>query len=234
MALLHIAYERLVTGIHNEDTIEQYRDNGRRLGRLLYQGRWFDPQAMMLRETAQRWVARAITGEVTLELRRGNDYSILDTTSPNLTYKPERLTMEKGASCVHAAGPHRPAHDAQPRHRRHARQARHLHEDRAAAARRTTRRCRGCTDRRQRKSESAKRRRRSGSIDLERRALRITGAQRRGLAADQFAERPPACRRSGRSPARCIFAATSGSLRIALISRVEPRDDRLAACRPAP
>ena len=98
LALLFIAYERLVTGIHNEDTIEQYRDNGRRLGRLLYQGRWFDPQAIMLRETAQRWVARAITGEVTLELRRGNDYSILDTASPNLTYKPERLTMEKGES----------------------------------------------------------------------------------------------------------------------------------------
>jgi argininosuccinate synthase len=98
MALLFIAYERLITGIHNEDTIEQYRDNGRRLGRLLYQGRWFDPQAMMLRETAQRWVARPVTGEVTLELRRGNDYSILDTTSPNLTYKPERLTMEKGES----------------------------------------------------------------------------------------------------------------------------------------
>src|SRR5207302_958824 len=88
--------ERLVTGIHNEDTIEQYRDNGRRLGRLLYQGRWFDSQALMLRETAQRWVARAITGEVALQLRRGNDYSILDTESPNLTYKPERLTMEKG------------------------------------------------------------------------------------------------------------------------------------------
>ena len=98
MALLFIGYERLVTGIHNEDTIEQYRDSGRRLGRLLYQGRWFDPQALMLRETAQRWVARAITGEVTLELRRGNDYSILDTSSPNLTYKPERLTMEKGES----------------------------------------------------------------------------------------------------------------------------------------
>ncbi|MFO1312142.1 MAG: argininosuccinate synthase [Burkholderiales bacterium] len=98
MALLFAAYERLVTGIHNEDTIEQYRDNGRRLGRLLYQGRWFDPQAMMLRDTAQRWVARAITGEVTLELRRGNDYSILNTESPNLTYKPERLTMEKGTS----------------------------------------------------------------------------------------------------------------------------------------
>ena len=96
MALLHLAYERLVTGIHNEDTIEQYRNHGRRLGRLLYQGRWFDPQAMMLRETAQRWVARAVTGEVTVELRRGNDYSILDTKSPNLTYKPERLTMEKG------------------------------------------------------------------------------------------------------------------------------------------
>ena len=98
MALLHIAYERLATGIHNEDTIEQYRDGGRRLGRLLYQGRWFDPQAIMLRETAQRWVARAITGQVALELRRGNDYSILDTTSPNLTYKPERLTMERGAA----------------------------------------------------------------------------------------------------------------------------------------
>ncbi len=96
LALLFIAYERLVTGIHNEDTIEQYRDHGRRLGRLLYQGRWFDPQAMMLRETAQRWVARAVTGEVAMELRRGNDYSILDTKSPNLTYKPERLTMEKG------------------------------------------------------------------------------------------------------------------------------------------
>ncbi|HLV27880.1 MAG TPA: argininosuccinate synthase [Burkholderiaceae bacterium] len=98
MALLHIAYERLVTGIHNEDTIEQYRINGLRLGRLLYQGRWFDPQAIMLRETAQRWVARAITGEVVLELRRGNDYSLLDTRSENLTYKPERLTMEKGES----------------------------------------------------------------------------------------------------------------------------------------
>jgi argininosuccinate synthase len=96
MALLHLVYERLVTGIHNEDTIEQYRNNGRRLGRLLYQGRWFDPQSMMLRETAQRWVARAVTGEVTVELRRGNDYSLLDTTSPNLTYKPERLTMERG------------------------------------------------------------------------------------------------------------------------------------------
>ena len=98
MALLHVAYERLLTGIHNEDTIDLYRDGGRRLGRLLYQGRWFDPQAIMLRESAQRWVARAITGEVTLELRRGNDYSILDTTSPNLTYKPERLTMEKGTA----------------------------------------------------------------------------------------------------------------------------------------
>jgi argininosuccinate synthase len=95
LALLHIAYERLVTGIHNEDTIEQYRMNGLKLGRLLYQGRWFDPQAIMLRETAQRWVARAVTGEVTLELRRGNDYSLLNTESPNLTYKPERLSMEK-------------------------------------------------------------------------------------------------------------------------------------------
>ena len=103
LALLFIAYERLVSGIHNEDTIEQYRDHGRRLGRLLYQGRWFDPQAIMLRETAQRWVARAVTGEVTLELRRGNDYSLLDTASPNLTYKPERLTMEKGESAFSPA-----------------------------------------------------------------------------------------------------------------------------------
>ncbi|CAM4258294.1 argininosuccinate synthase [Kerstersia similis] len=95
LALLFIAYERLVNGIHNEDTIEQYRENGRRLGRLLYQGRWFDPQAIMLREASQRWVARAVTGEVTLELRRGNDYSILNTVSPNLTYQPERLSMEK-------------------------------------------------------------------------------------------------------------------------------------------
>jgi argininosuccinate synthase len=96
MALLFIGYERLVTGIHNEDTIELYRDNGRRLGRYLYQGRWFDSQSLMLRESSQRWVASQITGDVTVELRRGNDYSILDTTSPNLTYKPERLTMEKG------------------------------------------------------------------------------------------------------------------------------------------
>jgi argininosuccinate synthase len=98
LALLFIAYERLITGIHNEDTIEQYRMNGKKLGRLLYQGRWFDPQALMLREAAQRWVARAVTGEVTIELRRGNDYSILNTESPNLTYHPERLTMEKGES----------------------------------------------------------------------------------------------------------------------------------------
>ena len=95
LALLFIAYERLITGIHNEDTIETYRENGRKLGRLLYQGRWFDPQAIMLRESAQRWVASAVTGQVTLELRRGNDYSILNTESPNLTFHPERLSMEK-------------------------------------------------------------------------------------------------------------------------------------------
>jgi argininosuccinate synthase len=98
LALLFIAYERLITGIHNEDTIEQYRESGRKLGRLLYQGRWFDSQAIMLREAAQRWVARPVTGEVTLELRRGNDYSILNTESPNLTFKPERLSMEKTES----------------------------------------------------------------------------------------------------------------------------------------
>jgi argininosuccinate synthase len=98
LALIFAAYERLITGIHNEDTIEQYRENGRKLGRLLYQGRWFDSQALMLREASQRWVAKAVTGEVTLELRRGNDYSILNTESPNLTFHPDRLTMEKGES----------------------------------------------------------------------------------------------------------------------------------------
>jgi len=96
LALLFIAYERLVTGIHNEGTIDQYREHGRRLGRLLYEGRWFDPQAIMLREASQRWVARVVTGEVTIGLRRGNDYSLLNTESPNLTYDPQRLTMEKG------------------------------------------------------------------------------------------------------------------------------------------
>jgi len=98
MALLFIAYDRLVTGIHNEDTIDQYRDSGRRLGRLLYQGRWFDTQSIMLREPLQRWVASLVTGEVTIGLRRGNDYSILNTESPNLTYAPERLSMEKTES----------------------------------------------------------------------------------------------------------------------------------------
>src|ERR1700761_9043427 len=98
LALLFAAYERLLTGIHNEDTLEQYRENGRKLGRLLYQGRWFDPQAIMLRESAQRWVAKPVTGSVTLELRRGNDYTILNTESPNLTFAPERLSMEKTES----------------------------------------------------------------------------------------------------------------------------------------
>jgi argininosuccinate synthase len=95
LALLHIAYERLVSAIHNEGTIENYRTMGRRLGRLLYEGRWFDPQSLMLRDTLQQWVGRAITGEVWIELRRGDDYSLLDTSGPHLTYHPERLSMEK-------------------------------------------------------------------------------------------------------------------------------------------
>ncbi len=94
MALLHIAYERLLNGIHNEDTIENYRSMGRRLGVLLYQGRWFDSQAMMLRDSLQKWVGNAVSGTVTLELRRGDDYSLLDTQSDNLTYVPENLSME--------------------------------------------------------------------------------------------------------------------------------------------
>jgi argininosuccinate synthase len=95
MALLHIAYERLITAIHNEGTIDNYRTLGRKLGRLLYEGRWFDPQSLMLRDTLQTWVGRAVTGEVTVELRRGDDYTILDTTGPHLTYHPERLSMER-------------------------------------------------------------------------------------------------------------------------------------------
>jgi argininosuccinate synthase len=95
MALLFIAYERLVNCIHNEDTIQLYRDLGSRLGRFLYQGKWYDPQASMLKDCLTKWVGQAVSGEVTLELRRGNDYSILNTVGPNLTYHPERLTMEK-------------------------------------------------------------------------------------------------------------------------------------------
>ena len=95
LALLHIAYERLVSAIHNEDTIENYRTMGRRLGRKLYEGRWFDPQSLMLREPIMRWVGSAVTGEVSLRLRRGDDYTILDTTGPHLTYAPERLSMER-------------------------------------------------------------------------------------------------------------------------------------------
>ena len=95
LALFHIAYERLVTAIHNEGTIENYRTMGRRLGRLLYEGRWFDPQSLMLREPIMRWVGSAITGEVTLRLRRGDDYTILDTSGPHLTYAPDRLSMER-------------------------------------------------------------------------------------------------------------------------------------------
>ncbi len=95
MALLHITYERLVNAIHNEDTIAQYHAEGRRLGRLLYEGRWFDPQALMLRESLSRWIGYPVTGSVTLRLRRGQDYSVLDTRGPHLSYHPEKLSMER-------------------------------------------------------------------------------------------------------------------------------------------
>jgi argininosuccinate synthase len=100
MALLHAAYERLVCAIHNEDTIAAYHSEGRKLGRLLYEGRWLDPQALMLRESLQRWVGTAITGEVSLRLRRGEDYSILDTTGPAFSYHPEKLSMERVADAA--------------------------------------------------------------------------------------------------------------------------------------
>jgi argininosuccinate synthase len=95
LALLHIAYERLVSAIHNEDTLDNYRTMGRRLGRLLYEGRWFDPQSLMLREPIMRWVGSAVTGIVTIRLRRGDDYTIVDTSGPHLTYAPDRLSMER-------------------------------------------------------------------------------------------------------------------------------------------
>jgi argininosuccinate synthase len=103
MALLHIAYERLLTAIHNEATLEQYADQGRRLGRLLYEGRWFDPQALMLRESLQRWVAAVVSGDVTVELRRGDDYTILETGGEAVTYHPERLSMERSSTAFTAA-----------------------------------------------------------------------------------------------------------------------------------
>ena len=95
MALLHVAYERLVNAIHNEETIANYHTEGRRLGRLMYEGRWLDPQALMLRESLQRWVGSAVTGQVTLRLRRGEDYSILDSTGPAFSYHPDKLSMER-------------------------------------------------------------------------------------------------------------------------------------------
>jgi argininosuccinate synthase len=95
MALLFIAYERLLNAIHNEDTVASYHTQGRQLGRLLYEGRWLDPQSLMLRESLQRWVGTAVTGEVTLRLRRGEDYSVLDTTGPALSYHPDKLSMER-------------------------------------------------------------------------------------------------------------------------------------------
>jgi len=98
MALLFAAYERLLNAIHNEDTLANYHAHGRRLGRLLYEGRWLDPQSLMLREAVQRWIASVVTGEVTVRLRRGDDYTILDTTGPDLTYHPERLSMERSES----------------------------------------------------------------------------------------------------------------------------------------
>ena len=127
MALLWIAYERLLNAIHNEDTIANYHYEGRRLGRLLYEGRWLDPQALMMRESIQRWIASLVTGEVTLRLRRGEDYSILRHRRPGVLLPPRQAV--DGAHRqrrLRPDRPDRPAHHAQPRHRRLARQARAL------------------------------------------------------------------------------------------------------------
>jgi hypothetical protein len=159
MALLFIAYERLLNAIHNEDTIANYHAEGRRLGRLLYEGRWLDPQALMLRESIQRWIASLVTGEVTLRLRRGEDYSILRTEGSTFSYHPDKLSMERTENAgLRPDRPDRPAHDAQPRHRRLARQARGVRRPAARPgpgarrARHAVRRARGrrrCRDRRQ-------------------------------------------------------------------------------------
>jgi argininosuccinate synthase len=98
MALLHIVYERILSAVHNENTTDLYATMGRRLGRLLYEGRWFDPEALMLKEALTRWVAPAVTGKVTLELRRGDDYTILDTQAARSAYEPDKLSMERTAS----------------------------------------------------------------------------------------------------------------------------------------
>jgi argininosuccinate synthase len=100
MALLHIAYERLLNAIHNEDTIANYHAHGRRLGRLMYEGRWLDPQAMMLRESIERWIASLVTGDVTIRLRRGEDYSIVDTQGTGFSYHPDKLSMERTDNAV--------------------------------------------------------------------------------------------------------------------------------------
>ncbi len=142
MALLHIAYERLLNAIHNEDTIANYYAEGRRLGRLMYEGRWLDPQSLMLRESIQRWVGSAVTGEVTLRLRRGDDYTILDTRGPRAQLPPrEALDGARRRARVRPRGPHRAAHDAQPRHRRLPGAARAVR--RAGHRRRGDRRARG-------------------------------------------------------------------------------------------
>jgi argininosuccinate synthase len=95
MALLWTAYERLLNAVHNEDTVANYHNQGRQLGRMLYEGRWLDPQALMLRESIQRWIASLVTGEVTLRLRRGEDYTILRTEGENFSYHPDKLSMER-------------------------------------------------------------------------------------------------------------------------------------------
>ena len=133
MSLLWIAYERLLNAIHNEDTIANYTAQGRQLGRLLYEGRWLDPQALMIRESIQRWIASLVNGEVTLRLRRGEDYTILRTARAGVLLPPRQaLDGAHRERRVRAGRPDRPAHDAQPRHRRLARQARDV---RRAAAR---------------------------------------------------------------------------------------------------
>lgn len=136
MALLFIAYERLISAIHNEDTLANYHAEGRRLGRLLYEGRWLDPQALMLRESLQRWVASAVTGSVTLRLRRGDDYSILDTSGPNFSYHPEKLSMERtqGQHLVQLI--ELTTHHAQFGYRGYSREAGDVYQTRAVGLRR--------------------------------------------------------------------------------------------------
>ena len=226
MALLWIAYERLLNAIHNEDTIANYHAQGRRLGRLLYEGRWLDPQALMLRESIQRWIASLVTGEVTLRLRRGEDYTILRTDGPGVLLPPRQaLDGAHRERRLRPDRPDRPAHDAQPRHRRLARQARAV---RRAAARPGS----GPGRARHAVRRAARRRRRPDRRQPRGRRRRGGGPRRAPRwKSGPTDDRPARAGRRGRTPVRC-GAAGSAARRPSAGGAVQVHALRLAAGAP--